>query len=125
MMSYLPKIRRYDEDTWPGSIEGVDRRREGSFEGLMAEPDEQPDQLASPGGTLYDLKKGTGRYGYEGVFAPHGPEKGFHSKLRLDANSKDQTTLPGPSCKTPAEAALRLAKFRAMPFEIAKRDPRS
>ena len=33
MMSYLPKIPKIREDTWPGSIEGVDRRREGSFEG--------------------------------------------------------------------------------------------
>jgi len=53
MMSYLPKIRRYDEDTWPGSIEGVDRRSEGSFEGAMAEPSEGAEQMASPGGTLY------------------------------------------------------------------------
>ena len=50
---YLPKIRRYDEDTWPGSIEGVDRRSEGSFEGAMAEPSEGAEQMASPGGTLY------------------------------------------------------------------------
>ena len=89
----------------------------------MAEPDGQPDELASPGGTVYKLVKGSGKFGYEGVFAPHGPNKGFHAKLRLDENSKAQTTLPGPACKMAAEAALRLAKYRAAPFEIVKKDP--
>eukprot|EP00966_Prymnesium_polylepis_P129601 2997134-Prymnesium_polylepis.1 len=64
----------------------------------MAKPvPEQPDELTSPGGKVYPLKKGTGNeFGYEGVYAPHGPEKGFHGKLRLDENSKEQTTIPGP-----------------------------
>lgn len=90
----------------------------------MAEPvPEQPDELASPGGNVYPLKKGTGKFGYEGVYAPHGPEKGFHVKLRLNENSKEQTTIPGPACKTAKEAALRGAMFRAAPFEITKKDP--
>ena len=90
----------------------------------MAEPvPEQPDELASPGGNVYPLKKGTGKFGYEGVYAPHGPEKGFHVKLRLNENSKEQTTIPGPACKSAKEAALRGAMFRAAPFEITKKDP--
>jgi hypothetical protein len=60
----------------------------------------EPDQMASPGGTvyMYTLKKGTGKLGYEGVFEPH-KGKGFHAKLRLDPHSKDQTTLPGAACQ--------------------------
>ena len=77
--------------------------------------------MASPGGTLYKLAKSEGKHGYEGVFAPHGPEKGFHVKLRLDPNSKDQTQIPGPACDTPRDAALRLAKYRANPFPIEKK----
>ena len=45
--------------------------------------------MSSPGGTVYMLKKGTGKLGYEGVFEPH-KGKGFHAKLRLDPHSKDQ-----------------------------------
>ena len=44
-------------------------------------------------------------------------------KLRLDENSKAQTPIPGPACKTAAEAALRLAKYKAKPFAIDKKDP--
>ena len=84
---------------------------------------ERPDQMASPGGTVYTLKQGAGKHSYEGVFAPHGPEKGYHVKLRLDRNSKDQTTLPGPACSTPQDAALRLARYRAAPYEIVKHNP--
>jgi|EP00966_Prymnesium_polylepis_P151256 hypothetical protein len=50
----------------------------------MAEAAPQPDELASPGGKVYTLKKGSGRYGYDGVTAPHGPEKGGYF-LRLYA----------------------------------------
>ena len=53
----------------------------------MAEAEEQ---MASPGGTLYTLAKSDGKHGFEGVFAPHGPDKGFHVKLRLDPNSKSE-----------------------------------
>ena len=84
--------------------------------------------MASPGGTLYTLAKSDGKHGFEGVFAPHGPDKGFHVKLRLDPNSKrtrrkfqDQTQIPGPACMTSREAALRLAKYRANPFPIEKK----
>ena len=77
--------------------------------------------MASPGGTLYTLAKSDGKHGFEGVFAPHGPDKGFHVKLRLDSNSKDQTQIPGPACMTSREAALRLAKYRANPFPIEKK----
>ena len=89
----------------------------------MEQGAEQPEQMASPGGTLYTLKKGMGKYGYEGVYAPHDPSKGFHVKMRLDEESKYQTTLPGLACGTAKEAALRLAKFRAAPFEIVKKEP--
>ena len=41
----------------------------------------EPEHMSSPGGTVYTLKKGTGKFGYEGVFEPH---KGYHAKLRLD-----------------------------------------
>ena len=78
--------------------------------------------MSSPGGTVYMLKKGTGKLGYEGVFEPHKGRKGFHAKLRLDPHSKDQTTLPGAACQTPEEAALRLARFVANPFPIFKKE---
>ena len=77
--------------------------------------------MASPGGTLYTLKKGTGKLGYEGVFEPH-KGKGFHAKLRLDKDSKEQTTLPGEACTTPREAALRLAKYESNPYPIVKKE---
>ena len=90
----------------------------------MAEPASRC-EMASPGGTMYTLKKGSGKFGYEGVFEPH-KNKGYHAKLRLDKHSKDQTTIPGPACKTaaaePAEAALRLAMFEAKPFSIIKKE---
>ena len=57
----------------------------------------EPEHMSSPGGTVYTLKKGTGKFGYEGVFEPH-KGKGYHAKLRFDPDSKDQTTLPGAAC---------------------------
>ena len=84
----------------------------------------EDEQMASPGGTIYNLKRSSAKFGYEGVFEPH-KGQGYHAKLRLDDSKgvKAQTTIPGPACKTPKEAALRLAKFRAAPFEIVKKDP--
>jgi hypothetical protein len=70
---------------------------------------EAEEQMASPGGTLYTLAKSDGKHGFEGVFAAHGPDKGFHVKLRLscqelqgpDANSRTgMHDLPG-GCLTP------------------------
>ena len=85
----------------------------------------EDEQMASPGGTIYNLKRSSvlgAKFGYEGVFEPH-KGQGYHAKLRLDDSKgvKAQTTIPGPACKTPKEAALRLAKFRAAPFEIVKK----
>ena len=76
--------------------------------------------MASPGGTVYTLKKGTGKLGYEGVYAV--ADGKFHVKLRLDAASRNQTTIPGEALSSPAEAALRLAKFRANPYPIVRKD---
>jgi hypothetical protein len=81
----------------------------------------EPEHMSSPGGTVYTLKTGTGKFGYEGVFEPH-KGKGYHAKLRLDPDSKDQTTLPGAACQTPEEAALRLARFVAKPVPIVKKE---
>ena len=91
---------------------------------MMAElTDDAPEQMASPGGTLYTLKKGKGQYGYEGVTAPHGPEKGYHARPPIDMTNGKQQFIPGAACKTPEEAALRRSKFLAAPFDIVKQDP--
>ena len=86
----------------------------------MTVPRMEGEQMASPGGTIYNLKRSSvlgAKFGYEGVFEPH-KGQGYHAKLRLDDSKgvKAQTTIPGPACKTPKEAALRLAKFRAAPL---------
>ena len=86
-------------------------------------PAPQPDELASPGGKVYTLKKGSGTFGYEGVLAPHGPLKGFHARPPAAMTGGKQMFIPGPASKTPSEAALRRAKFMAAPLEILKQDP--
>jgi hypothetical protein len=89
----------------------------------MAEAAPQPDELASHGGKVYTLKKGSGTFGYEGVLAPHGPLKGFHARPPAAMTGGKQMFIPGPASKTPSEAALRRAKFMAAPLEILKQDP--
>ena len=72
---------------------------------------------------MYALKKGSGKFGYEGVTAPHGPEKGYYARPPKELTNGTQQFIPGGACKTPAEAALRRAKFMVAPFEIVKQDP--
>jgi hypothetical protein len=123
MMSYLPKIRRYHVVS---SLQSAPRPIEGALgrsKVMAEEPHDQPDELSSPGGTAYALKKGSGTFGYEGVLAPHGPWKGFHARPPAAMTNGKQMFIPGPACKTPSEAALRRAKFMAAPFEIVKQDP--
>ena len=75
------------------------------------------------GGTVYELprsKKPSDRNGgYEGVVKQSNL---FHAKATLKKGDP-QTMLPGPGCATAKEAALRLAKFRAAPYPIVKKDP--
>lgn len=128
-MWYLSKIRRYHVvsplQRAPRPIEGAQGRSKGRrvVRRRMEQGAEQPDQLASPGGKLYTLKKGKGQYGYEGVTAPHGPDKGYHARPPKDMTNGKQQFIPGAACKTPEEAALRRAKFVAAPFDIVKQDP--
>ena len=56
--------------------------------------------------------------GYLSVVQPRDGE--YHAKVSVDGG---QHMLPGPACKTPQEAALRLAKYEAAPFPIIKKDP--
>ena len=74
-------------------------------------------------GIWYELplskKSSDNNGGYEGVFKPG---NFFHSKVTLSKGG-GQTTLPGQGCRTAREAALRIAKFKAAPYEIEKKNP--
>ena len=90
----------------------------------MAEEPVDETVLDDHDGVLYVLEKSKNKNtktGYEGVYTPRPGQ--YHAKLRLDLSSTKQTTIPGPACKSAKEAALRLAKYKANPYPIEKKDP--
>ena len=73
-------------------------------------------------GTWYELplsaKRSDSNGGYTGVFKPAGL---FHARITLTPGG-GQTVIPGDGCATPQEAAVRLAKFKAAPYDIEKKN---
>ena len=80
-------------------------------------------ELFNDGGVDYELllskKPSENNGGYMGVVKQGNL---FHGKVTL-ARSAGQTMLPGDGCKTAQEAALRIAKYKAAPFLITKKNP--
>ena len=75
-------------------------------------------------GTLYELplstKPSDQNGGYAGVFKPAGGRL-FHARTTLKPGG-GQTVLHGAGCASAQEAALRLAKFKAAPYDIEKKN---
>ena len=80
-------------------------------------------ELFNDGGVDYELqlskKPSEKNGGYVGVVKQGNL---FHGKLTLSRGA-GQTMLPGDGCKTAQEAALRIAKYKAAPFLIPKKNP--
>ena len=81
-----------------------------------------PVELLQVGGATYELKLSNkpseNNGGYVGVVKQHNL---FHGKITIN-KGEGQTMLPGPGCATAQEAALRLAKYAADPYDIEKKN---
>ena len=74
-------------------------------------------------GVMYELQLSTApsekNGGYVGVVKQGNH---FHAKITI-FKGDGQTMLPGNGCCTAKEAALRLAMYKAEPYEIEKKNP--
>ena len=70
-------------------------------------------------GTVYELETSRkSANGYKNVVELRPGQ--FHAKPTVGGK---QVTLPGPACTTAQEAAVRLAVYKANPYDIPKQNP--
>ena len=83
---------------------------------------QMPVEQVEHDGVMYELqlseKPSSKNGGYVGVVKQGNH---FHAKITIFCG-KGQTMIPGPGCNTAQEAALRLAVYKAAPYNIEKKN---